>query len=586
MSANGTAAVSVWTTGTGPNRQAQAATWNGTTWSSAVNLGSTSDLASRPQVAISADGLIARAVWIQTNSGVNRVFGSHWDGRVWSVPVALSAADANAEEPKLAMNLTGDQAAVLWFRSSGPTLRATVSRLSAGTWTAEQILTDAGTPIILPVFDGSIDIADDGGVIMAGWTREVAGTGDYRVESRRWNGTTWAETQSVSGAPDSALQSNAGVLKLNAAGTEATAAWRATTAAGISIRSAVWSGGSWGPATQVQSPVVGNYAPALTVSDSGDRATAVWGNDVDGGSVVVYAASRISGVWSAPVALSSPIALEGIAQIAGSADGRRVVAVWRNRSATTYQAHAATGLDGAWSAGVPLGTASADSLNGVATVATAADGLTAVAGWQQVASSTMTAAASQLSITLVPDAPSSVSGVAGNGRVGVTWMAPGFDGNSAVTGYTVTANPGGNQCTSAATACTIAGLTNGQAYTMTVTATNAVGTSLVSAPSPPVTPKAGLPPAPPAPKKVKKLRAQIKPKLRRAVVRWNAPVNATSYQIRIKRGPKKFGLWANTKPRVTRYQLKRGKRYAVQVRAIGKGGTSPIASVKFKLRRR
>jgi len=95
----------------------------------------------------------------------------------------------------------------------------------------------------------------------------------------------------------------------------------------------------------------------------------------------------------------------------------------------------------------------------------------------------------QVAAPTAPDAPTGVTVSAGNGRVSVGWLAPVSNGRSAITGYTATANPGGAKCSTAGTrACTIGSLRNGTAYTVTVTATNVIGTSPASAPSTAVTP--------------------------------------------------------------------------------------------------
>ena len=138
-----------------------------------------------------------------------------------------------------------------------------------------------------------------------------------------------------------------------------------------------------------------------------------------------------------------------------------------------------------------------------------------------------------------PLIPLRTGGGGTDGAVRVRWQEPERLGGLRVDEYVVTATPGGRSCVPVGRPleCVVTGLSSGTAYTFTVTARNAIGTSDLSAVSASVTPRtsggsisplAGSPAPPSAPTVVRHADNTV-------VVTWTAPsdnnVPITGYQV-------------------------------------------------------
>jgi Fibronectin type III domain len=177
--------------------------------------------------------------------------------------------------------------------------------------------------------------------------------------------------------------------------------------------------------------------------------------------------------------------------------------------------------------------------------------------------------------TSVPGSPTNVVGVAGNGDAVVSWFTPLDNGGSAITGYTVTASPGGITVTTAAAANTafIPGLINGLAYTFQVVATNAVGSSTPSNVSAPVIPLVSIS-VPGAPTAVVAVAG-----VNSATVTWVAPADGGSLITQYTVLSTPDGQVASTVGLTTTvYGLAHGTAYTFTVRAVNALGTGPASA--------
>lgn len=172
----------------------------------------------------------------------------------------------------------------------------------------------------------------------------------------------------------------------------------------------------------------------------------------------------------------------------------------------------------------------------------------------------------------VPEPPVVPTADAGDASAQVEWDAPPSDGGSSVTGYSVSASPGGATCSTATTSCTVGGLSNGTSYTFSVRAINAKGESDASADSNAVTPEAMTPPTPQAPGSPTGVRASAGNAS--ATVSWTAPAASGSFAIstyRVQSSPGGTTCLTSTTS-CTVAGLRNGTEYSFTVQALSGAG--------------
>jgi hypothetical protein len=186
-----------------------------------------------------------------------------------------------------------------------------------------------------------------------------------------------------------------------------------------------------------------------------------------------------------------------------------------------------------------------------------------------------------------PTPPDRVSATAGDGFAYVAWTQSVQEGGSPVTSYTVTSS-GGQRATvpaarlRAAGYVKVGGLTNGTAYTFTVTATNATGTGSASLPSPPVRPAATAVAKPGAPTGLHTTAGD-----RTAVVFFKPPAGTggspvTGYRVTASNGASKTVtgrlVLLGKEAFAVFDRLDNGTAYTFTVAATNAAGTGPAAT--------
>lgn len=274
-----------------------------------------------------------------------------------------------------------------------------------------------------------------------------------------------------------------GVSGVSGAG-DATVSWTAPPAFGSAITSYAVTASPGGATCAATAPATTCVVPGLNVGSTYTFTVAATNGVATGGTSSPSAGVLIAGLPAAPTAVGATAGVRQatVAWTAGSANGSAI---------TGYVVTASPG-------GASCGAAAPSTSCVVSGLDAGGTYTFSVVAANGVGSSAGSSPSAAVVLPDVPGVPTDVAATPGVRQAAVAWTAP-ADNGSAISGYVVTASPGGASCAASApsVSCTVTGLTAGQAYVFTVGASNAVGVSASSAASPAVT--ALDDPAPPGP---------------------------------------------------------------------------------------
>lgn len=342
VSADGTQAIAVWSrcscNGTIVQTASASMTGNTMTWGPTTDLSGPDEQGLNPDIALSADGTRAIAVW-EAWDGFNFVIESASATLVgttatWSSTTDLSASGHDAFYSKVALAADGTHATAVWKTYDGSndivqSASATITDNSA-TWGSPTKLSDGGNNASGP----QISLSSDGTRAVVVWQRNNGYHEIAQAACAVVTGTTatWGSGQDLSDLEQDADRQR---VTLSADGTHVAAVWQQWDGAVYSSHgklaildgnNAIWS-------SNITFSTDGNqsFSPAIALSTDGSRATAVW-EQYDGtrSSLGTISATIVgnTATWGAPTHLTEP-GLGFVSPFVGlSADGTKATSWW------------------------------------------------------------------------------------------------------------------------------------------------------------------------------------------------------------------------------------------------------------------
>ena len=398
MSADGRRAIAVWDTRSSSTYTTCASSYSGNCWGRTTTFSQSSDEGSSPQVAMSADGRYGVAIWKIRNGSTYTINSAVYSYNKWIPTVAIaSSTTGELALPQVAMSANGKRAIAIWEVRTDTDCTAFTATWSDGEWnTPSQFLPASNGGSVSP----QIAMDTDGTHAVAVWESRNDTARTVYASICLWG--IWG-TPSRFSPVNGRDEPTSPQVAMSADGLHAVAAWETCTDSNYCSYVALCSGETWGTAFAL-SPSSNTQPtfPQVAMNGDGKRAIASW-RAFDGSSFTDYAAIYSSGAWGSvsPVSKNSKNLIQS--KVAISRDGMRAIVAWRAFDGSIFTDYASMYSGGGWGTQNPFSRTEGKEICPQVTMS--ADGNNAVVTWQALEKEAYVDYSSVYSPFAVPNPP-------------------------------------------------------------------------------------------------------------------------------------------------------------------------------------